>query len=127
MRMSDWSSDVCSSDLPRIQGHDPQAEGEAAGMSARPWYKRYGADFVHGSLGLSLEEKGAYSLCLDLIYDRGGPIPDDDRWLAGVCGVSIRKWKAVRARLIEAGKIIERDGRLSNHSAEKEKIGRAQV
>jgi uncharacterized protein YdaU (DUF1376 family) len=89
-------------------------------MSGRPWYKRYGADFVHGCLGLTLEEKGAYSLCLDLIYDRGGPIPDDARWLAGVCGVSLRKWASLRGRLIEAGKLVERDGRLSNIRAEKE-------
>src|SRR5688572_31678835 len=55
-------------------------------VSAR-WYKRCGADFIHGTMMLTLEEKGAYSLCLDLIYDRGGPIPDDARWLSGVCGV----------------------------------------
>ncbi|QRG06113.1 YdaU family protein [Xanthobacter dioxanivorans] len=89
-------------------------------MSGRPWYKRYGADFVHGCLGLTLEEKGAYSLCLDLIYDRGGPIPDDARWLAGVCGVSVRKWSALRGRLIDAGKLVETGGRLSNTRAEKE-------
>jgi uncharacterized protein YdaU (DUF1376 family) len=60
--------------------------------AAERWYKRCGADFIHGTMMLSLEEKGAYSLCLDLIYDRGGPIPDDARWLSGVCGVSLRKW-----------------------------------
>lgn len=89
-------------------------------MSERPWYKRYGADFVHGTLGLTLEEKGAYSLCLDLIYDRQGPIPDDDRWLSGVCGVSVRKWRALRNRLIEVGKLVVREGGLSNVRAEKE-------
>ncbi|MFG1479167.1 YdaU family protein [Xanthobacter sp. V4C-4] len=89
-------------------------------MSGHPWYKRYGADFVHGCLGLSLEEKGAYSLCLDLIYDHGGPIPDDGRWLSGVCGVSLRKWSALRGRLIEAGKLVAADGRLTNRRAERE-------
>jgi uncharacterized protein YdaU (DUF1376 family) len=89
-------------------------------MSGRPWYKRYGADFVHGTLGLTLEQKGAYSLCLDLIYDRGGPIPDDARWLAGVCGCSVRKWNSIRALLLEAGKLVEIDGRLTNFRAEKE-------
>ncbi len=86
-------------------------------MSERPWYKRYGADFVHGSLGLTLEEKGAYSLCLDLIYDHGGPIPDDPKWIAGVCGCSVRKWNSVRARLISAGKLFEIDGFLMNFRA----------
>lgn len=86
-------------------------------MSTRPWYKRFGADFVHGAMGLSLEEKGAYSLCLDLIYDRGGPIPDDPRWLAGVCGVSVRRWNAIRKRLIETGKITADDRGLFNRRA----------
>jgi len=89
-------------------------------MSGHPWYKRYGADFIHGTLGLTLEEKGAYSLCLDLIYDHGGPIPDDERWLAGVCGVSTRKWRVLRDRLLETGKLVMNGDRLSNSRAEKE-------
>lgn len=90
-------------------------------MSAR-WYKRCGADFIHGTMMLSLEEKGAYSLCLDLIYDRGGPIPDDARWLSGVCGVSIRKWNAIRERLLSLGKLVSDDGLLSNARAAEELV-----
>lgn len=84
------------------------------------WYKRDGAAFVQGTMGLSLEEKGAYSLCLDLIYSNGGPIKDDARWLSGVCGVSIRKWTALRASLIERGKLHAENGYLMNPRAEKE-------
>ena len=90
-------------------------------MSAR-WYKRCGADFIHGTMMLTLEEKGAYSLCLDLIYDRGGPIPDDARWISGVCGVSIRKWNSIRDRLIETGKITVLNGELSNARADFELV-----
>lgn len=89
-------------------------------MAARPWYKRFGADFIHGSLGLSLEEKGAYSICLDLIYDRGGPIPDDARWLAAVCGITVRKWQGIRSQLIAKEKLVLRRDGLSNARAEKE-------
>lgn len=81
------------------------------------WYKRCGADFIHGTMSLSLEEKGAYSLCLDLIYDRGGAIPDDARWLSGICGVSMRKWNSLRQSLIEAGKLASNDGLLMNARA----------
>jgi uncharacterized protein YdaU (DUF1376 family) len=81
------------------------------------WYKRCGADFIHGTMMLSLEEKGAYSLCLDLIYDRGGPIPDDARWLSGVCGVSMRKWTAIRERLLALGKLACEEGCLTNARA----------
>lgn len=90
-------------------------------MSAR-WYKRYGMDFIHGTFNLSLEEKGAYSLCLDLIYDRAGPIPDDARWLSGICGVSIRKWNCIRNRLIETGKLVANEGFLSNARADFELV-----
>lgn len=79
-------------------------------MTRRPWYKRDGAAFISGTMGLTLEEKGAYSLCLDLIYSEGGPIRDDARWLAGVCGVSLRKWATLRDRLIMAGKLSCEDG-----------------
>ena len=85
-------------------------------MSGR-WYKRCGADFIHGTMMLTLEEKGAYSLCLDLIYDRGGPIPDNEKWLAGVCGISTRKWAAIRARLLDFGKLVAVNGVLSNARA----------
>lgn len=81
------------------------------------WYKRCGGDFIHGTMSLSLEEKGAYSLCLDLIYDRGGPIPDDPRWLSGICGVSMRKWNSLRDSLICAGKLIAEGGFLTNDRA----------
>ena len=93
-------------------------------MTAR-WYKRCGADFIHGTMKLTLEEKGAYSLCLDLIYDRGGPIPDDARWLSGVCGVSIRKWNALRQRLIDMGKLSVGHGMLSNRRADDEIVSAA--
>jgi uncharacterized protein YdaU (DUF1376 family) len=86
------------------------------------WYKRCGADFIHGTMMLTLEEKGAYSLCLDLIYDRGGPIPDDTRWLAGVCGVSTRKWNAIRQRLLDLGKIVSDGGMISNTRADFEML-----
>lgn len=86
------------------------------------WYKRSGADFIHGTMMLTLGEKGAYSLCLDLIYDRGGPIPDDARWLSGVCGVSLRKWNAIRERLISLGKIYSDGEHLSNSRADLELV-----
>src|SRR5690606_20923126 len=38
----------------------------------------------------------------------------------GVCGCSVRKWNAIRERLVELGKIVCRDGLISNARAEKE-------
>lgn len=89
-------------------------------MSARPWYRRFPSNFISGTLGLTLEEKGAYSIVLDLIYDRGGPIPDEARFIAGVCNCSVRKWNAIREKLLLLGKITITDGMISNFRAEKE-------
>lgn len=83
-------------------------------MTGKQYYRRYPDDVLKASMGLSLEEKGAYSLCLDLIYSNGGPIPDDARWLAGVCGVSLRKWKSLRESLVSGGKLFVVGGRLSD-------------
>lgn len=87
---------------------------------SRPWYRRFPDNFIAGTVGLTLEEKGAYSLVLDLMYVRGGPVPDEPRYIAGVCNCSVRKWNAIRQRLIDLGKITVIDGYLTNARAEKE-------
>lgn len=87
-------------------------------MSSRPWYKRFPSDFISGTISLTLEEAGAYSYIIDLIHDRGGPIPDDPQWIARVCGCSTRKWKSIRESLIQAGKISEVDGLITQKRAE---------
>lgn len=89
-------------------------------MSNLPWYRRFPDNFIAGTVGLTLEEKGAYSLLLDLMYVRGGPVPDEPRYIAGVCNCSVRKWNAIRQRLIDLGKIEVADGMLTNHRAEEE-------
>jgi uncharacterized protein YdaU (DUF1376 family) len=90
-----------------------------------PWYRRFPDRFIAGTVGMTLEEKGAYSLVLDLMYVRYGPIPDEPRYIAGVCNCSVRKWNAIRKRLIDLGKIHVVDGYLVNFRAEEEiEIGR---
>lgn len=87
-------------------------------MSKRPWYKRFPADFIAGTMRLSLEEKGAYSIVLDLIYETGGPIEDDSQWIARIAGCSTKRWNIIRSRLIILGKLHALDGKLSNQRAE---------
>ena len=57
-------------------------------MGARPYYKRYPSDFITGCIKLSLEEKGAYSMVIDMIFDEGGAIENDPQWIARVCSCS---------------------------------------
>lgn len=54
------------------------------------------------------------------MYVRGGPVPDEPRYIAGVCNCSVRKWNAIRERLLDLGKITLDDGYLTNHRAEEE-------
>lgn len=90
-------------------------------MSILPYHKRYHSDALAGFMALTLEERGAYQTLLDMMYDRGGPLIDNERLLAGYMNCSLRKWRQVRDQLIEKGKIfLTRDGLISNSRARKE-------
>jgi len=78
-------------------------------MSRFDWHPRHHRAALDGMRCLTLEEKGAYNTLLDLMYERGGPVPDDQRWLAGWMGCSLRKWTSLRAALIVKGKIVAED------------------
>lgn len=92
-------------------------------MSRRsmPYHRRYHQDALQGYRKLTLEERGAYTTILDLIYDEGGPIDFNERWLAGELNCSVRKARAVIEALIEARKLyLPGAGKISNHRAETE-------
>jgi len=86
-------------------------------MNGLPYYKRYPRDFIEGTIGLSFEIKAAYGLILDLIYMQGGKLPDDARYISGLLGCSIRKWKSLRSTLIEIGKVQVSGEFLTNYRA----------
>jgi uncharacterized protein YdaU (DUF1376 family) len=48
------------------------------------------------------------------MYSRGGPIADDDAWIARSCGCHIRTWRALKAKLLAAGKLTLHEGFVSN-------------
>lgn len=86
-----------------------------------PYHRRYQGDALQGYTKLTLEERGAYTTFLDLIYDAGGPIEYNERWLAGQLNCSLRKMKALLSRLLTLQKLyITVDGRISNHRCERE-------
>lgn len=92
-----------------------------------PYYKRYPSDFLESCEGMSFEQKGAYSIILDLIYARDGSLIDDPRLIAGILNCSVRKWNALRSDLILFGKLRPVDGFLRNDRAEKEIISRRSI
>jgi uncharacterized protein YdaU (DUF1376 family) len=92
-------------------------------MSRRtmPYHRRYHGDALQGYRKLTLEQRGAYTTILDLIYDEGGPIDRNERWLAGELNCSLRKAKVILDELIQLRKIyVTVGGKLSNHRAESE-------
>lgn len=98
-------------------------------MSARPWHKRYHSDALTGYRGLTLEERGAYTTILDLLYDSGEEaLPASERWQAGQMDVGPRRWRIIRDSLVAAGKIILLpDGRITNARYLRERAKRADL
>jgi uncharacterized protein YdaU (DUF1376 family) len=86
----------------------------------RPWYKRFPSDFLNGAHGLGPEVIGCYAIALDMIYDRGGPIPNDPRWIGGKLGCSGRMARSLIQKLLDSGKLFETPDGLSNMRAETE-------
>ena len=92
-------------------------------MSRRtmPYHRRYHQDALQGYRKLTLEERGAYTTILDLIYDEGGAIDNNERWLAGELNCSLRKVKVLLEALLTMRKLfINAQGKISNHRAETE-------
>lgn len=86
-----------------------------------PWHKRYHEDALSGYMNLSLEERGAYTTILDLLYRDGEPLADNEHFLAGWMQVSVRKYRLLRDRLLELGKLHHtKDGKLTNRRFEDE-------
>lgn len=86
-------------------------------MNGLPYYKRYPRDFIEGTIGLPFELKTTYAFILDLIYMQNGDLPDDDRYISGLLGVSVRKWNSLRQGLIDANKLHVSGKYLKNYRA----------
>jgi uncharacterized protein YdaU (DUF1376 family) len=84
------------------------------------WYKRDPDAALNGMAELTLEERGAYNTILDLIYSNEGNLPDDDRALARRMKTNVRRWKRIRQRLIDLGKLYIHGGDLHNGRSDKE-------
>jgi len=102
-------------------------------VSRIPYHKRYHGDILTAYMGMSLEERGAYDTLLELMYDRGGDIPNDTRWIAGWFGVSTRKTDSLISGLLSRGKIylsaagVYRNRRVDDELENLAKISRVQA
>lgn len=71
------------------------------------WHPRL---WIDGTRDLSAEERGVYFDLINLMYDLGGPITEDRRWLAGHCGISTRRFSTILTRLMALGKVRRIEG-----------------
>lgn len=91
-------------------------------MGILKWYKRDPRAAIHGMMGLSLEEKGAYNVVLDLIYANDGAVADDSEKICTWLECDPRTWKRIRAKLIEREKLYFYAGQLRNERADHETV-----
>lgn len=80
-----------------------------------------------GTADLSLEEEAAYLRIVNAIHKHKGPVPDNDRVLAGLFRVSTRKARALVLALMKAGKIIIEGGQIWNERARSDLVQRGFV
>jgi len=74
------------------------------------FYKRNPRRALTGMAELTLRQRGAYNSLIDVLYDRDGVLPDDDRMVAHLMSVDLRAWRNVKAELMACGKIRVHDG-----------------
>ena len=90
-------------------------------MGKSPYHFRYHDDALRGYRKLTLEERGAYTTLLDLMYSEQDYLVENERILAAEMGVSTRKYRSLRDSLLRKGKIYYIDrGILSNRRFEHE-------
>jgi uncharacterized protein YdaU (DUF1376 family) len=92
-------------------------------MAKLKWYKRDPVAYLHGTRKLSLEERGAYSDILELIYSHDGRLENDDNDIAGWLRIRPSKWIAIKDRLVSVHKKLSIvDGFIVNNRCTSESI-----
>lgn len=91
------------------------------------FYKMDPADWDNGTANLTLEEEAAYLRIVNSMHKHKAPVPNNDRVLAGMFRVSMRKARALVASLVEAGKLSIEDGYISNERAASDLVRRGFV
>lgn len=70
-------------------------------MAALPYMPLFVADYLADTAHLSAAQHGVYMLLLMNYWQRGGPLPDDDRRLASIARVGPREWARMKGVISE--------------------------
>ena len=68
-------------------------------MSKAPAMPMYWDAYLADTTHLTTEEHGAYMLLLAAMWRRDGSVPDDDKDNARIIGLTVAKWRKIKARL----------------------------
>ncbi|MCZ2159216.1 YdaU family protein [Bartonella sp. 220] len=85
-----------------------------------PWIRFHLYDWISGTDGMTLEQRGVYITLLVRMYDKKAPLKTDFQTLARVCHCSQKKFATIVEYLIRDNKLIEIDGGLWNARVEEE-------
>ncbi len=91
------------------------------------FYKMDPAKWDFGTADLSLEEEAAYLRIVNAIHKHDGPVPNNDRVLAGLFRVSTRKARTLVDALVAAKKVTIEDGHIWNERARSDLVQRGFV
>lgn len=84
------------------------------------------ADYITGTQGMTPDQEGIYMRFLVRLYDRGQAFQDDDKKMSLLMGLDIRKWRRIKGELVGIGKVVIKNGSLTNSRFERERVKRAQ-
>ncbi|UNF41206.1 YdaU family protein [Bartonella krasnovii] len=85
-----------------------------------PWIRFHLYDWISGTDGMTLEQRGAYMTLLVRMYDKKAPIKEDFETLSRACNCSQKKFATIVEYLMRNDKLIEIDGGLWNTRVEEE-------
>jgi len=82
----------------------------------------YFEDWLTGASELTPEQRGVYITLCALYYSKQGKVMENDRRLAGICDLSVRKWRTIKSELVSLDKISFIDGLLYHERCEIELV-----
>ena len=86
------------------------------------WMPLYVSDYLGDTAHLTLEEHGAYIMLLMHSW-KLGPLPNEDKRLAGLCRISVKHWREISPAVlaffkVEDGKLIQKRIEIERRRAE---------
>lgn len=85
------------------------------------WYKREPVAFLGGVQGMTIRQIAVYTIVLDLIYEHGGSINNDPKWIAGwFSDMGSAAVRSTIAELVDLGKLEFEGEKLTQRRAKNE-------